>query len=215
MKPPPHLRARVLADVVRRDEVVAWEPPLRPVLAVLGLACLTRWAIVFLQEISAGGLAHDGPLSWIALVTATATTALVATGRRGMLGPPLARLVAAAAGGLAILVVSPFVMASLTAGTVAASGSSSTIRTPHGDAFVYLGVALLAVAAAWRNDPIPAGARGAALGAAAGLWLSAVCTIACSVTDPWHVVVHHVAFVPALALVVAVVERARRRRASV
>lgn len=204
MKPPPHLRERVLADALRRDDLRAWELPVRPLLAVLGTACVARWSIALVQEIGAGGLAHDRSLAWIAVVTATATTALVATGRRGMLGPPLARLVLAVLAGLLVLTVAPFLVHQL-----APHGHASSIHEPHGDGAAYAGAALLALAAAPRGEPLPPGVRGGALGAAAGLWISAACSLTCTVTDPWHVVVHHVAFVPVLALAVGLVEHAR------
>jgi hypothetical protein len=129
---------------------------------------------------------------------AIAMTLASVTGRRGMLGPPLARFAAILAGGLLAAVALAIAAGALPPGPMHAGAA------PHPDLPATFGALLAALALGVRRDPSHAALSAAALGASVGAWLFVACATSCGAIGTWHVLVYHVTFVPALAAAAAI-----------
>jgi hypothetical protein len=197
------LRARVLASAAARSSA---RPRWRPLVALTGGAIFARWAWTNVGH----GPSRDGAAVLLVivlpLVVAVAMTLGSVTGRRGMLGPPLARLAAILAGGLLAAVALAFAAGALPPGPAHAAD------TPHADLPAALGALLGARALGAPRDPNHPALGAAAIGASVGAWISVACGASCGATATWHVLVHHVTFVPALAAAAAVGVALRDRR---
>ncbi len=197
--PPARLRDRVLAG--------AASAPARPHSAVMRRAVFVVGAAIFVAAIErgvshgAGGAARDPWFAFVfpAVCAAILTTAAVVR-RSGMFGPPLEQL-------LLSLVVGPVALLLL---AVAANAPSSQIAPSNApsDGHVGLGLACASLIAFWAlappRDPMLAGLNGAALGAAAGAWVSLACCLPCTSLELPHVLLRHLLWVPGLSVMGAI-----------
>jgi hypothetical protein len=197
--PPARLRDRVLASaagVTARPRSGA----LRGFLFVAG-AAIFAGAIGRGVSHGGGGAARD---PWFAFVLPGVCAAILTTAavvrKRGMFGPPLEQL-------LLSVIVGPVALLLL---AVAASAPSSQV-TPSdapSDGHVGLGLACASLIAflalAPPRDPMQAGLNGAALGAAAGAWVSLACNLTCTSLELPHVLLRHLLWVPGLSVVGAI-----------
>jgi hypothetical protein len=133
-----------------------------------------------------------------ALVAIT-LSAVAVFGRRGMLGPPLERILGALLLGALALAASALVATKLAGPVVSVAGHDG----PASHAGLgFAGIALFTLAAlAPPRDPSRPGWNGALVGAAAGTWLSLSCGFTCPILAMPHVLSWHLAWVPGLALV--------------
>jgi len=197
--PPARLRDRVLAS--------AASAPARPRSSALRAPLFVVGAAIFAVAIvrgvgnGYGGAARD---PWFAFVlpgicAAVLTTAAVVR-KGGMFGPPFEQL-------LLSVLVGPVALLLL---AIAASAPSSQVTLPDApsDGHVGLGLACASLIAflalAPPRDPMQAGLNGAALGAAAGAWVSLACSLTCTSLELPHVLLRHLLWVPGLSVLGAI-----------
>ena len=200
-RPPARLRARVLVDagLVRPSllERSAWK--IRCAAFGVGLSLFGLW---FVRGATAGdgGAIHD---PWIAFLVPAALAAMMTWGAlrhgKGNFGPAVVQLAGACFLGpiaLALVALASHLDPMSKAGMVAAA---SMVSEPHATIGGALGLLLVLLALAPPADPTRAMWKGAALGAAAGAWVSVSCGFTCPILESSHVIALHVVYVPLLA----------------
>jgi hypothetical protein len=194
--PPVGLRNRVLA--------AAANAPARPRSDALRVPLFVVGAAIFAGGVGQGvsqGCGGAGRNPWFAFLLPAVCAAILTTAaivrRRGMFGPPLEQLVLS-------VIAGPVALVLLAIAANAPSGQIAPSLTPPGT-HAGLGLACASsislMALAPPHDPMQAGWNGASLGAAAGAWVSLACSLTCTSLELPHVLLRHLLWVPALAVV--------------